>query len=516
MPPNPDLEAEMLSRLMMRFGAPEAARRPLQASPAAMAARARARTAGEERRRHLEARRRRSVRPRMAARRPGARPHRLHRRRPRPLEGHLFRPLRRSRRRHGAKDSDKGFSTKLMFWKTDEKDKPEQYRIMVAEGDPRSVVSVQDPSGAPDKQRNQREDPRAAQGPAQVDGALGSRDALRLHRQRQRRQRPRRRSRRHARPDRLRLRRPRHGRARSRRLGSRPSRSPRSSSRTSTPTMSGGVAGVRGALRHSGVGDVRHARTWSASASRASTHVYGFDSHDAFAIGDARNRSRFPVPHDAREPVQFVVGDGARRLGVLTDIGMSTPYVEASLSGCDALVLECNHDLEHAREQRLSVLAQAAHRRAPRPPAQRSGAPTLLARARHARGCSTSSPRICRSRTTRRTRRAPRLRGARLRGRLDRHRRPGRRLRLARDSLYDGDEHAWKSGRSSTAARPRPSTRRTTRTGSSCTIATTCRRSTASSSRKLDAKGRDQQQDQRVRDGQARRRRRADAFRARC
>jgi phosphoribosyl 1,2-cyclic phosphodiesterase len=31
---------------------------------------------------------------------------------------------------------------------------------------------------------------------------------------------------------------------------------------------------------------------------------------------------------------------------VLTDIGMSTKHVEASLSGCDALVLECNHDLE--------------------------------------------------------------------------------------------------------------------------------------------------------------------------
>jgi phosphoribosyl 1,2-cyclic phosphodiesterase len=73
--------------------------------------------------------------------------------------------------------------------------------------------------------------------------------------------------------------------------------------------------------------------------------VYGFDSHDAFTIGDLEIRP-FPVPHDAREPVQFVVGDGAFRLGVLTDLGMSTRYVEASLSGCDALVLECNHDLD--------------------------------------------------------------------------------------------------------------------------------------------------------------------------
>lgn len=73
--------------------------------------------------------------------------------------------------------------------------------------------------------------------------------------------------------------------------------------------------------------------------------VYGFDSHDAFAIGMLEVRP-FPVPHDAREPVQFVVGDGDRRLGVLTDIGVATRYVESSLSGCDALVLECNHDLD--------------------------------------------------------------------------------------------------------------------------------------------------------------------------
>ena len=53
----------------------------------------------------------------------------------------------------------------------------------------------------------------------------------------------------------------------------------------------------------------------------------------------------FTVPHDAREPVQFVFSDGARRLAVLTDAGCSTPHIESVLSGCDALVLEANHDL---------------------------------------------------------------------------------------------------------------------------------------------------------------------------
>jgi len=64
-----------------------------------------------------------------------------------------------------------------------------------------------------------------------------------------------------------------------------------------------------------------------------------------FAVGDLRVEP-FTVPHDAREPVQFVLGDGARRLGVLTDLGTSTAHVEAMLSGCDALVLEANHDLD--------------------------------------------------------------------------------------------------------------------------------------------------------------------------
>jgi phosphoribosyl 1,2-cyclic phosphodiesterase len=87
--------------------------------------------------------------------------------------------------------------------------------------------------------------------------------------------------------------------------------------------------------------------TLSAASGRLNgmERVLGFDSHDVFVIGDLEIRP-FPVPHDAREPVQFVLSDGEFRLGVLTDLGTSTPYVEASLSGCDALVLECNHDID--------------------------------------------------------------------------------------------------------------------------------------------------------------------------
>lgn len=52
------------------------------------------------------------------------------------------------------------------------------------------------------------------------------------------------------------------------------------------------------------------------------------------------------VPHDARDPVQFVIGDGRSRLGVLTDAGHVTPHMIDAYQGVDALMLECNHDPE--------------------------------------------------------------------------------------------------------------------------------------------------------------------------
>ena len=69
-----------------------------------------------------------------------------------------------------------------------------------------------------------------------------------------------------------------------------------------------------------------------------------FDGHTSFAIGDIQV-TPFPVPHDAREPCQFTFSDGAVRLGVLTDTGSITAHIQQQLSGCEALLLECNHDV---------------------------------------------------------------------------------------------------------------------------------------------------------------------------
>ena len=52
------------------------------------------------------------------------------------------------------------------------------------------------------------------------------------------------------------------------------------------------------------------------------------------------------VPHDAREPCQFVLGHAKLRLGVLTDLGSVSRLVRETYARCDALVLECNHDAD--------------------------------------------------------------------------------------------------------------------------------------------------------------------------
>jgi outer membrane protein assembly factor BamC len=44
-----------------------------------------------------------------------------------------------------------GVVSKLQFWKGDSPDKPEQYRVVVTQADPSSLVTVQDPAGAPDR-----------------------------------------------------------------------------------------------------------------------------------------------------------------------------------------------------------------------------------------------------------------------------------------------------------------------------------------------------------------------------
>ncbi len=109
----------------------------------------------------------------------------------------------------------------------------------------------------------------------------------------------------------------------------------------------GGVAGFAG--RFGIPVFLTHGTHAAALAERAGRYPSAccrlIDSHSPLAVGDLEIRP-FPVPHDAREPVQYLFSDGAARLGVLTDCGAVTAHIVDMLQLCDALVLECNHDSE--------------------------------------------------------------------------------------------------------------------------------------------------------------------------
>ena len=82
--------------------------------------------------------------------------------------------------------------------------------------------------------------------------------------------------------------------------------------------------------------------TWQASRVGDVPDLRLIKSSGNFVIGDI-TVSPVAVPHDAREPVQFVFKAGGKNLGVLTDIGSLTDAVICHYANCDALVLEANH-----------------------------------------------------------------------------------------------------------------------------------------------------------------------------
>jgi outer membrane protein assembly factor BamC len=146
-PENPELEAEMLSRLMVRFGASEPQAEAAVAQSTAQPDRARIEKQDGVSKLVVDDTFDR------AWRRVGL-----------ALDRSGFTVVDRDRSKGlyyvryadpeadmSKKDREKGFLSKLMFWKTDDKDKPENYRVLVADASPKSLVSVQDANGAQDR-----------------------------------------------------------------------------------------------------------------------------------------------------------------------------------------------------------------------------------------------------------------------------------------------------------------------------------------------------------------------------
>lgn len=66
-------------------------------------------------------------------------------------------------------------------------------------------------------------------------------------------------------------------------------------------------------------------------------------SQQSFSIG-ALEFQPVLVPHDAREPCQFIARVDDSYLGLLTDLGFISPLVESEYAVCTAMILEANHD----------------------------------------------------------------------------------------------------------------------------------------------------------------------------
>lgn len=74
-----------------------------------------------------------------------------------------------------------------------------------------------------------------------------------------------------------------------------------------------------------------------------------FQPGELFEIGDI-SVSPFTIPHDAADPVGFVLKAEGVRMACVTDLGYVPPNVKAQLKGVDLLLLESNHDLEMLRD----------------------------------------------------------------------------------------------------------------------------------------------------------------------
>jgi phosphoribosyl 1,2-cyclic phosphodiesterase len=84
--------------------------------------------------------------------------------------------------------------------------------------------------------------------------------------------------------------------------------------------------------------------TWRAIGEAVAPPGLRFARDDeSIAVGDLELLP-FTVAHDAAEPLQLRCSDGSVHLVVLTDLGSITAHMLERVGGCDALILECNHD----------------------------------------------------------------------------------------------------------------------------------------------------------------------------
>lgn len=88
-------------------------------------------------------------------------------------------------------------------------------------------------------------------------------------------------------------------------------------------------------------------RTLAAAQTRCSlgklSEVHHFRSGCPMHIGGATIHT-IPTPHDGEDGTVFVIDDGTRRLGIMTDLGHVFQDLGRLIASCDAVLLESNYD----------------------------------------------------------------------------------------------------------------------------------------------------------------------------
>ena len=74
-----------------------------------------------------------------------------------------------------------------------------------------------------------------------------------------------------------------------------------------------------------------------------------FETGAAFTLGEVEVQT-FSVPHDAMDPVGFMLRTAAGNIGFLTDLGHATKLILERVKAANVLVLEANHDLKLLQE----------------------------------------------------------------------------------------------------------------------------------------------------------------------
>lgn len=109
------------------------------------------------------------------------------------------------------------------------------------------------------------------------------------------------------------------------------------------------IAGVGVAARMAKAKVYANGPTWEVMESTLGTlpeeNKLVFDSGRTFEIGDIAV-SGFRTPHDAAASVGYTLAAGGKKVAVATDMGHITDNARAALLGCDAVMLESNHDIK--------------------------------------------------------------------------------------------------------------------------------------------------------------------------